>query len=341
LVVGAELYKASLWSKQALDRLMRENLPPTPRNYAVFFEYASGRNLDLIKECDRLVAQGKMNQMFCDELYYKYVIADSERDFIKEADKTFDAELQKVIGILSASTSQASQFGENLDTFSGEIKAARSIDTLRNAVEKIATEAQVVAAKNVALQKELENTSKQLTVVRQDYDKAHHEAQVDALTEIGNRKFFDREIVRALAQSREQGTKIVLLMADIDHFKRFNDTHGHLVGDQVLRLVARTLVENLKGRDVIARYGGEEFVIIMTETRLEDAEVVANHLRNSLATKRVTKRGTNETLGVITISIGAAEHVDGEDADTLIARADAAMYEAKQTGRNRVVCARK
>jgi len=100
------------------------------------------------------------------------------------------------------------------------------------------------------------------------------------------------------------------------------------------------LVENLKGRDVIARYGGEEFVIILPATQLIDAERVANHLRDSLATKKVIKRGSNENLGTITISIGAAEYISGEDGDALLSRADEAMYEAKQTGRNRVVCAK-
>ncbi len=268
-------------------------------------------------------------------------MADAEREFFKAADVTLDVELKKVLDVLSVSSNQANQFGENLDKFSGQLRSADSIEALRHAVEKIARETQIVAAKNDALQNELERTVTQLNAVREDYDRVHQEAQIDALTEIGNRKFFDREVVRTINEAREQNLKLVMLMADIDHFKRFNDIHGHLVGDQVLRLVARTLVENLKGRDVIARYGGEEFVIIMPETRLEDAEVVANHLRNSLATKKVTKRGTNESLGTVTISIGAAEYVSGEDAESLISRADEAMYEAKQTGRNRVVCAKR
>jgi diguanylate cyclase len=127
-------------------------------------------------------------------------------------------------------------------------------------------------------------------------------------------------------------------MVDIDHFKKFNDAHGHLIGDQVLRLVARTLIENLKGRDIIARYGGEEFAIILPLTRVQDAERVANLLRANLSTKQIKKRGSNEVLGVITISIGAAEHKVGEDKEAWIGRADAALYKAKQTGRNKVVC---
>jgi diguanylate cyclase len=206
-------------------------------------------------------------------------------------------------------------------------------------VKKIAEETQIVTAHNEKLQEELAETSAQLDAVRDDFDRVHREAQIDPLTEVGNRKFFDREIVRILSEARDQNSKVSLLMVDIDFFKNFNDTHGHLVGDQVLRLVARTLVENLKGRDVIARYGGEEFIIILPDTRLQDAERVANHLRTCLATKNITRRGTNEILGTITISIGVAEYAADDDGDSLISRADIALYEAKQTGRNKVCTA--
>ena len=114
------------------------------------------------------------------------------------------------------------------------------------------------------------------------------------MTEVGNRKYFNHEILRTTAEAREDGLPLSLLMVDIDHFKKFNDTYGHLIGDQVLRLVARTLVENLKGRDIIARYGGEEFVILLPHTRVQDAERVANQLRAGLATKQIKKRNSNE-----------------------------------------------
>jgi len=320
--------------------MLRDGLPPTPRNYAVYYEYVSGRNFALNNSFDAVLAQGKMTQQYCDEIYYKFVVLDEDKELAKEADVAINKELEKILGLLAESSKEADNFGENLGMFSGKLKTAHSVEALREAVMKIAEETQLVTARNEKLQEKLTETSAQLSAVRDDFDRAHHEAQIDALTEVGNRKFFDREIVRILSDSRTQNFVVSLLMIDIDHFKKFNDLHGHLVGDQVLRLVARTLVENLKGRDVIARYGGEEFVIILPATQLIDAERVANHLRDSLATKKVIKRGSNENLGTITISIGAAEYISGEDGDALLSRADEAMYEAKQTGRNRVVCAK-
>lgn len=338
MVVGGEVFQAGLWSKQALERMLREGMPPTPRNYHVYYEYISGRNFALSNAIDQVIARdARLSQHHCDEFYYKYIVSD-EGQSLSAVDAAINKELEKVLDLIAGSAKETGQFGETLSSFSGELKSSSSTETLREAVRKIAEETQIMAARNEKLQKELSETSEQLNVVRDDFARARHEAQIDALTEIGNRKFFDREIVRTLSEAVEQGLPLCLLMIDIDHFKKFNDTHGHLVGDQVLRLVARTLVENLKGRDIIARYGGEEFVIILPETRLVDAERVANHLRNSLATKKVTKRGTNEVLGVITISIGASEYKPGEDGDTLISRADEGLYQAKQTGRNKVVC---
>jgi diguanylate cyclase len=194
-----------------------------------------------------------------------------------------------------------------------------------------------MAQQNERLQGQLASATEQLTEMRYNLDIIHKESQVDPLTEVGNRKFFDREIEHAVAEASETGAPLTLLMIDIDHFKKFNDSYGHQVGDQVLRLVARTLVESLKGRDVIARYGGEEFVILLPQTKVVDAEKVANQLRATLSTKQLKRRSTNESLGVITVSIGAAEYAKGEHIDRFIERSDQSLYKAKQTGRNRVV----
>lgn len=340
MVVGGEIYQAGLWSRQALERLAHDGLLPTPHNYAVYYQYFSAGNVALNAEYDGIVASVKMTQELCDELYGKHIIdSDDELNFLKDTNSTIDKELKKVLDILSASSKGTDQFGEKLDNFSGKLNRAVSVETLREAVAKIAEETRVISAKNHKLQEDLALTTTQLGEMRENFDRAHHEAQIDPLTEVGNRKFFDREILRTLAEASAEQSQLCLLMVDIDLFKKFNDMHGHLVGDQVLRLVARTLVENLKGRDVIARYGGEEFVIVLPQTRLQDAERVANQLRIGLSTKQITRRGTNEILGAVTISLGVAEYVPGEDGDTLISRADVALYKAKQTGRNKVVCA--
>jgi diguanylate cyclase len=127
-------------------------------------------------------------------------------------------------------------------------------------------------------------------------------------------------------------------MTDIDRFKAFNDTYGHLTGDQVLRLAAMCVRQNVKGQDIAARYGGEEFAVILPRTTLGQALTVADQIRRGVMSKELMKRSTNENLGRITVSIGVAAYRPGDTGQTLIERADACLYAAKRTGRNKVMC---
>ncbi len=126
-------------------------------------------------------------------------------------------------------------------------------------------------------------------------------------------------------------------MIDVDHFKQFNDRHGHRFGDQVLKLVAHVLTANVKGRDTVARYGGEEFAIILPDTDMSDAMRVAETLRGSVESRRIVKRGSKKSIGTLTVSVGVAAYRLGEDVGLLIERADDAVYAAKAQGRNCVV----
>ncbi len=129
-----------------------------------------------------------------------------------------------------------------------------------------------------------------------------------------------------------------LLMFDIDHFKSFNDSYGHLTGDQVLRLVGMSLKQTIKGQDITARYGGEEFAVVLPNTALRQALTVADHIRRAVMSKELKKKSTGEILGRVTISVGVSMLKPGDDTDSLIERADACLYAAKRAGRNRVVC---
>ena len=134
----------------------------------------------------------------------------------------------------------------------------------------------------------------------------------------------------------ETGEPLSVLIADIDHFKHFNDTYGHQLGDQVLKLVARTLTKSVKGRDTPARYGGEEFAIILPQTRLKDASVVADQIRQTITRHKLVGKESGDDYGVITLSFGASQYRPGEPLGNLVRRADAALYHAKRSGRNRV-----
>lgn len=339
MTADSGLSQPEQWAIKSLESLRRDGVRPNPNNYAIYYYYFAGTNPNLKMAIDMLLSQhGSLSQDNFTELYQAHLGIDAEQKMIRETSANVEAEVTRVLNVIDKTGRSSKEYTTNLDSFSGKLETSNSMDQIRDAVTRMAGETRAMAQQNERLSKQLAQTTQQLTEMRFNFDQAHKESQVDPLTEVGNRKYFDYELAFTTAEARDNGTTLTLLMIDIDHFKKFNDDHGHLVGDNVLRLVARTLVENLKGRDVIARYGGEEFVILLPQTELEDAEKVANLLRVSLSSKQIRKRNTNETLGVITISVGVAKYCAGEDMDSFVARADAGLYKAKQTGRNRVVC---
>ncbi|MFQ3593460.1 MAG: GGDEF domain-containing protein [Gemmataceae bacterium] len=167
------------------------------------------------------------------------------------------------------------------------------------------------------------------------HEEIYRLAIIDGLTEIPNKRYLMEFLNRELARSSRHSRPLSLLVFDIDHFKRINDTHGHLCGDYVLREMAHRLREGIRAEELFARYGGEEFVIVLPETELEEAIVVAERVRSLVAEGPFR---FDEQMFAVTISIGVASTC-GETIDPveLISKADDKLYEAKRLGRNRVV----
>lgn len=165
-------------------------------------------------------------------------------------------------------------------------------------------------------------------------EKLERDAMVDGLTNVFNRRWLDQRLPRFVKRFHFDALPLSVLMIDVDHFKRFNDTYGHLAGDQVLVTVARALAEYIRPTDYVVRYGGEEFVVILPATDQPGAIVTADRLRVRIAEERAPF--TEQALPSVTISAGAATLREGEEAASLLQRADRALYRAKNTGRNRV-----
>jgi two-component system cell cycle response regulator len=162
-------------------------------------------------------------------------------------------------------------------------------------------------------------------------------AITDGLTGLHNRRYLDSHLVTLFERAASRNRPLSLMITDIDKFKPINDTHGHAAGDEVLRDFARRLRKNVRGIDLACRFGGEEFVVVMPDTEPLIAEKVAERIRHEIESMPFAIGGGTQPLRV-TVSIGVASMIPGKDSvDTLMKRADAALYEAKNTGRNRVV----
>ena len=189
-----------------------------------------------------------------------------------------------------------------------------------------------------ALEQRLTLSKTEISNLQQSLEAIRAESLTDPLTGLGNRKYFDRSIDTAIETALATGEPLSLLMFDIDYFKSFNDSYGHLTGDQVLRLVGMSLKQSIKGQDITARYGGEEFAVVLPSTALRQALTVADHIRRAVMSKELKKKSTGEILGRVTISVGGSMLKPDDDADSLIERADGCLYAAKRNGRNRVIC---
>ena len=187
-----------------------------------------------------------------------------------------------------------------------------------------------------AVSSNLTQQRQQMETLQSSLEEMRTAAETDQLTGLPNRRVLERALRAAAAQAMEVGQEVSVAMVDIDHFKQFNDTHGHLMGDQVLKLVAKVMRAELREADTVARWGGEEFALLLPATDLETAQAVCERVRSHLAGRRLTNRQTGQTVGRVTVSMGLASYAYGEPLDTLLKRADTSLYAAKSAGRNRV-----
>lgn len=198
----------------------------------------------------------------------------------------------------------------------------------------------VLGAKIRAMQRIIQMRTS-LIVLTRKLDAANHELKrlsaMDGLTGIANRRYFDEYLSREWRRAQRNGNGIALIMCDVDHFKRYNDSLGHQAGDDCLRRVAASITQSMsRGADLPARYGGEEFAVILPETPIGGALFIAEKIRHTLHELRMQHPGS--PIGHVTLSMGISAMMPGSDntPEMLIAAADRALYRAKEEGRDRV-----
>lgn len=330
--------QAKEYSAKASDLMVRYNITPSPRNFRIWYDYVSGRNLQLRTALDILISNKRdITEQVCDEIYEQFFTPRREADQVREISAKMQQNLTQAIALIGEAGSNSLQFGEALVGFSGEAHKVGGPAGLQGVIAKILNETKEIAQRNAALEQRLNTSADEISQLRTSLEEIRREASLDPLTGIANRKSFDLGLSDAATAALETGHDMCLLMVDIDLFKKFNDTWGHQVGDQVLKLVAKTLKDNTKGQDVAARYGGEEFGVVLPNTSLKQAVTVGNNIREALMAKQLVKKSTGEDMGRVTASIGAAQFELGEPLANLVRRADEALFAAKREGRNRVV----
>jgi diguanylate cyclase len=250
-----------------------------------------------------------------------------------------DGELGGIIKLVQSHLRVNSEFSESLDRAHRDLPIAATSEQVRMTVQFLISENEKMQRDSQELKRSLEQSRSQIQELRSNLAQAQELGMRDSLTELRSRRFFDVSIETEIEEAHAQRSPLSLVMADIDHFKRVNDTFGHPIGDQVLKGFSSLVLNNVKGRDIVARYGGEEFALILPQTDLEGAQRLTEQIRTQLESKRWTVKRDGQPIGKLTASFGIAQLALGEDSERLIRRADAKLYEAKNLGRNRVVAA--
>ncbi len=322
----------------ALGQIRALRQPATPRHFKIWYIYATGYNPSLNQMINETLARnGTLSDADIDQIYETYVSANRLTDRIGDVGSQVMGEIDQVMAMIGAAAGTATNYSENLAHVSQKLGGATDDAAVRAIVESLIQATKEMEQNNQALEARLSVSMKEITELREHLEMVRNESLTDPLTSLSNRKYFDQALARAIVEAKAKSEPLSLVMTYIDHFKKFNDNHGHLTGDQVLRLVAMALKNNVKGQDIASRYGGEEFAIVLPHTPLPSAITVADHIRRAVMTKELVKRSTGENLGRITISVGVASLHPNDTAQALIERADSCLYSAKRAGRNRVV----
>ena len=335
---GPDAYRVA---RKALDSMVQHKVWPTAQNYELWLYAVANPQSPLAKEIDRLAAAGQaFTDGACDLLAATFLPKEQVNDAIRDAGHQLTRELDTVTKAIQAAHLSSEAYGGVLAEAGAEMKDAAP-GQLRSLVAGLTDATRQAEHQAKMLQRQLEESTSEITKLRDNLAEVRRDAATDALTGLGNRKAFDSALERAVAEGARTGGSISLAVLDIDHFKRFNDTWGHQTGDQVLRYVASVLSRVGASPRFAARYGGEEFAIIFPGEPASAVAAVLQEILQEIASRNLRRRSTNEELGAITVSAGLAELKLKEGAHDLVARADAALYASKRAGRNRVTNAGK
>lgn len=321
----------------AIPMMSRQPVPFHPVSCCLWYEYVAGINPPLRAAIDELLGRGEaIDEAVADELFRTYV---TERD--QRVAHRVAAGFRKVMADVSQDAASAGasahRFGTTLARWSEEQEAAATVPSAE--IDTLLSGTREMQAAITTLQSRLDASQREIEKLQQEVSRAREEALADELTGLMNRRGFETALASCLAAETPGGHGPCLLFADIDHFKRVNDTYGHLMGDKVLRAVAQILRANVKGKDTAARFGGEEFVVLLPDTRIEGARSVAEKIRATIEACRIRRTDTREEMAQVTVSFGVAGYCPGESAESFLARGDAALYAAKCQGRNCVTVA--
>jgi len=322
-------------AEQAIERIKALGMPADPGAFELWYTYASGRNQELNRRINSLIEdKGSLSADDHDSIRREFLQTARADTAIIDAGTKVSAEVDNVVKLLGELILSTARGRGDFAQASSQLANSLDQETIRAIADALIKSLRTIEIQHAVLEERLSSSKQEIESAKQALATATAEANLDVVTGLATRRKFDRMFEDAVQAANNSGEPLSLLMIDIDHFKKFNDRFGHLMGDSVLRLIGVTLKQSIKGQDTAARYGGEEFAVILPQTNLAGAAQLAEQIRNRIISRELKQRLTGESLGAITVSIGIATYRKGELPLTMLDRADAVLYNAKRAGRN-------
>ena len=329
--------QAADFLRQSIPLMVKHSIPPNPLNYSLWYAYVSKALPKLNSQMDKtLETYGTCPNIVSEQLFRDYLINDE----IDNAEDIQNA-LLAVMGDLESHASNTVQdtraYNEILQDSLAALRDSSDDQSLEMIIQKLAVNTESISESARLFQQKIDDAQTEISNLKQELEKTRQDASVDPLTGLFNRRVFDIELN---AHTSKPTPDISLMMIDIDFFKKFNDTYGHLMGDKVLQYVGQMVKNECAAPLLPVRFGGEEFAVLLPQKTADEAASLAEILRAKIQAIRIKQKKTGEVISSITASFGVARLNPSETVEALISRADAALYQAKEAGRNNVQIAR-
>jgi len=320
-------------AEKALPAMAAHRVPPTPENFAVWFAYCEGRSAELTSVIDARRASGRgFDAETNRDLYVTHVASRSEGPAeAQELSRQIQDLVHNARNLMASAAADQRQQMTELRTMSAEATTLEPVGLIGRLVDELGK----AASRAATLEANFARSSDEIGRMRESLENAERQSNTDSLTGLATRRALDKFLRDGCAEATAQGAPFSAMLIDIDHFKMFNDSYGHLVGDEVLRFISRILRQDIRPTDLAARFGGEELMAVLPRTPLPGCLEVAERFRGRLATTTLRRRSTGERLPPVTLSVGVAQYAEGESIVQFIERCDRALYQAKRGGRNR------
>lgn len=324
---------SSNFSELTHDFLSSHSIPPTPVNYSVIYLYISNENKLLSAAIDKQLKQKTViTADFIADLFKRYVSFSEqiENNVISPFEKT----LTNMLNHINQQVGNEQKVTKSLQKLNTILKNKEHNQSLKHVVSFLSETINYSTTQHQVLSKELSTTQQEINQLKSKLASSRQEALVDSLTGLLNRRGCDEKL-QTLAFSNTHSS----LAIDIDHFKTINDDFGHFVGDQVIQRIAKIITNHISEQDLAVRFGGEEFVVVIANKSTSEATLIAEKIRLAIEKMRLIRKETNAYLPSISVSIGIADNKNVSDWNNLFKQADDALYQAKNSGRNRCICA--